>query len=319
MSINLPLYDEELQTYMLEGLVQNIDVLNSSSAGAILMGTGNFFGDFERTAHFDRMANLVERRDIDSSAAATPTTTSLIEDVAVNLDYRVRAKDSVENFKRRGGSIDQFIRLVGEQFAEDLVKRYLNLSVSALIAAVGSNASMTDTTLNTATTNIDHLLKAEELYGEKYGDIKAFMMNSQSYHALRKSESDILISNVAGIVIAEGMTATLGRPVIVSNIPSLTYDDTGTQRNRIMALTEGAITLTERGDRTTLIDTDGLGENISTLVAVDGTIKCDLKGYSYDEASGGKSPNDAAMATGANWNLITSNELSGASMVEALA
>lgn len=314
------IYDEEFQLAASEALVQNIDVLNSSSAGAIVMGTGDFFGNYERNAFYDRIANMVERRDIDSTAAVTASTLGQIEDVDVNLDYRIRVEASEEDFKRRGRSVDEFVRVTGEQFAENLVQRYVNLNIGALVAAVGANAGMSDATLNTATTNIDHLLKAEELYGEKYNDIRAFLMNAQSFHALRKSEKDdLLVENIGGLLVATGMTATLGRPVIVSNVPSLTYDDAGTQRNRIMALTEGAVMMTERGDRSTFIDRSSAGENISNRIAVDGTVKCGLKGYAYQDATAGKSPTDAVFQTASSWSPIVANELTGASLVEALA
>lgn len=320
MALLTPIYDEELQLAMMEALVQNIDVLNGSSNGAILMGTGDFFGNFQKDAFYDRIADLVVRRDIESTSAAAASGMSLIEDVEVNLDYRVRAKESEENFKRRGRSVDEFVRMVGTQMAEDLVKRYLNLNVGALTAAVGANAGMSNATLNTATAGIDHLLKADELFGERYGDVRAYLMNAASFHAIRKDEANnYQMDNVAGNLIVTGLTATMGKPVIVTNSPLLTYDDTGAQRNRIMALTEGAITMTERGDRATLIERDGGGENISTLVAVDGTIKCGLKGYAYDDATAGKSPTDAVYQTASSWNKIVENELTAASMVEALA
>lgn len=320
MALITPIYDEELQTAMIVSLVQNIDALNAMSAGTILMGTGDFFGNYEKETMYDRIPDLVKRRDIDSAAAVTPDVTTLVEDIAVALDYRVRASQSEEDFKRRGQSVDQFIQTIGSQFAEDLVKRYLNLSVGALVAAVDANLGMRDTTLNTATAGVDHLLKVDELFGERYGDVKAYMMNASSYHALRKDEANnYQIDRVSGLVVATGMTATMGKPVIVSNIPALTYDDAGTQRNRIIGLNEAAITMTERGDRSTFVDRDGTGENINTKVAVDGTIKCGLKGYAYDPTTGGKSPTDAVFQTASSWNQIIPNELTAASLVEALA
>jgi hypothetical protein len=33
-----------------------------------------------------------------------------------------------------------------------------------------------------------------------------------------------------------------------------------------------------------------------------------LKGYTWDEASGGKSPSDAALGTGANWDQVATSD-----------
>tara|TARA_R110000782_G_scaffold270483_1_gene371894 strand:- start:73774 stop:74736 length:963 start_codon:yes stop_codon:yes gene_type:complete len=319
MALLDPIYNEQLQTAMLEGLVQNIDVLNQSSAGTILLGTEDFYGNYMESTHYDRIADMIERRDITSDAATTDKRMSLIEDVEVVIDYKSKILETYENFRRRGKTMEEFVSVVGRQFAEEFVKRHLNLMVSGLVAAVDNNTAMVDVTLKAATASIDHLLKADELFGEKYGEVSAYLMNASAFHKLRKDQADnYKIDNVAGVLVATGMSFSLGKPVIVSNIPSLTYNDGTNDLNRILALTPSAINMNERSGRLTSMQEVTDQENLAMRIAIEGSVKCGIKGYAWDKANGGTTPSDAAIATGTNWDLITSNELSAAALVEAL-
>lgn len=40
---------------------------------------------------------------------------------------------------------------------------------------------------------------------------------------------------------------------------------------------------------------------------VDYTFGLSLKGYTWDESNGGKSPSDAALATGTNWDKVATS------------
>lgn len=50
------------------------------------------------------------------------------------------------------------------------------------------------------------------------------------------------------------------------------------------------------------IETTNGKQRIETTMQVDYTFGLGLKGYSWDENNGGKSPTDAELATGSNWD-----------------
>jgi hypothetical protein len=126
------------------------------------------------------------------------------------------------------------------------------------------------------------------------------------------------IDNVAGMQIITGMTETMGKPVIVSNIPSLVYDSgSGDLKNRVVALRPGAISMMERSGRLTRVDEVTDQENLGVRWAAEGSVKMGLMGYAWDTANGGASPTDAAIQTGTNWDAIVDNANTGISVVEA--
>lgn len=315
MALLTPIYDEYLQTAMVEALVQNINVLNEASAGAITFGVEDIIGDFDFSTEYGQITDLVKRRDITSNAGVTPDNLSLIENIKVLADYRMRASENWENFKRRGRSEEDLIQVVGKQFAEQLIQRYLNLGIGALVNAVDVNG-FKNATLNTSTAGVTHLLKAEELYAEHYNDIAAFIMHSNDFHALRRDEvENFKLDTVGGLTVVQGATASLGRPLIVTNAPALRFDAGASDfKGRILACKRGAINLVERAGRKVLIDESAAGENINKTFAVDGSIQFSLGGYAY--TAGTRSPTDAALQTGANWTALYDNVMTGACIVE---
>lgn len=316
MALLEPIYNEYLQTAMIEKLVQNINILNNASNGAITFGIEDVIGDFDFSTEYAQIADLVERRDITSNSSATPKSLSLLENVAVTLDYKMRSTENWENFKRRGRSDEDLINVVGSQFAEQLIQRYLNLGIGALVNAV-DNLGFKNEDLITTTASVNHLLAGEALYEEHYDSIAAFIMHSADFHALRKDEADnYKFDKVGGMMVVSGSTASLGRPLIVTNAPALTYDAGGSDfKGRILACRKGAVSMVERAGRKTLIEETAANENISKQYSADGAIQMRLGGYAYDNANGGRSPTDAAIQTGTNWDVLYENVMTGAAIV----
>lgn len=50
---------------------------------------------------------------------------------------------------------------------------------------------------------------------------------------------------------------------------------------------------------------------IETTLQIDYTFGLGLKGYTWDEGNGGKSPTDAELATGFNWDKVASKQTAG--------
>lgn len=309
-------YQDQLATAILEEMVQKIDVVNAMSANTILLGSESFSGDYKQTSFFDRITDLIERRDIDSDAAATDKRLSIKEDVEVVLDFKSRVFIKHEEMLRQGLTMEQATSNVATQFVEEFIKRHLNLSVAAAVAAAKNNSAMYDATLTANKLGYDHLLAADALFDSKYDEVSAYMMSPKSLFALRKDAKDTYkFDRVGGLLIATGVVETMGKPVIVSNIPALT--DSVNSKNLIMGLRPSAIQLTERANRITRVQDVTENENLGVRWASEGSVRLGLLGYAYDIASGGRSPSDATLTTGSNWDLITENELTGFSLVEA--
>jgi hypothetical protein len=284
------------------------------------MGTEGFMGHYLQESFFDRVTDLIERRDITVDTGTTDKRMSTKENVEVAIDFKSRVFESYENLLRTGRSLDTMTTLVARQFVEEFIKRHVNLAMGAAVNAAVTSATMYDASLTASTADFTHLLKGQELFADKYDEVAAYVVNVNAWFDIRRNiVSNYKFDTVGGVQIAQGMTETMGKPVIVSNIPSLSWDSDGMGdiKNRIVALRPGAIRLTERDGRVTRVHEVTDQENLGVRWATDGTVRVGLLGYEWDIANGGSSPTDANLQLGTNWDANMDASLSGISVVDA--
>jgi hypothetical protein len=324
MAILTPVYQTEFYTAVLEELARNVDVFNAGSNGTLLLGSEDYMGDYIKEAGYDRIANLITRRDVTVNTAVSDLNMALNEFIGVDIAHKVGPVfETYENFARRGRSIEEMARVIGQQFAGDFLARGLDLLVSAIVAAVGGVAALNDAGTNTATCNYKHLLTAQRLFGDQFKNVGAYLMNSESFFDLVEDGLDnYQIENVAGVQIVNGpLPGALGKPIIVADVPSLNYDSDamGELKGRVLALTMGAGRVMEKAGRRIVIEENVTGlENLGIRYQAETNTAIALKGYAWDTAAG-RNPTDAAISTTANWDLVVDAKLSAASMIEVEA
>lgn len=319
-----PIYQEQFYLGVIEELARTVDVFNAGSNGTLLLGSDQYMGDYIQEAMYDRIPGLIQRRDINVDTAVADLSMSLQEHVGVDVAHRVGPVfQKYEDFERRGRSIDEMAQIIGQQFAGDFLARGLDLIVSALVAATDNVSALKNATLNTQTTNYKHLVAGQKIFGDQFRNVDAYLMNSESFFDLMGDGLDnYKIDDVAGARIVSGVTqGALGKPIIVSDIPSLTYDaGAGDLKNRVLSLTTGAGSVIERGAARILVDDKVLGqENLGIRYQAETNTRLSVKGYAWDIANGGQNPTDAALATGSNWDLVVDPKNAAASIVETEA
>lgn len=320
MALLTPVYQTEFYTAVLEELARNVDVFNEGSNGTLILGSEDYMGDYIKETMYDRIGSLITRRDVTVNTAVADLYMALNEYVGVDVAHRIGPVfESIENFERRGRSIDEMGAVIGRQFAQDFMARGLDLLVSSLVAATDGVASLKDATDNTSTANYKHLLKAQKLFGDQFKNVGAYLMNSEAFFDIADDAlSNYVIENVAGMQIVTGVSSgAMGKPIIVADIPSLQYDaGAGDLKNRILALTDMAGRVIERTGRRIVIEDNVTGqENLGIRYQAETNTVIELKGYAWD-TSAGRNPTDAALATTANWNLVSDSKNAAASMVE---
>jgi hypothetical protein len=98
----------------------------------------------------------------------------------------------------------------------------------------------------------------------------------------------------------------LNKAVIVTDAPALYIAGTP-NKLRVLGLAAGAATVFDGGDVISNVETVNGKERIETSMQVDYTFGLALKGYTWDETNGGKSPTDVALATGTNWDRVATD------------
>jgi len=92
----------------------------------------------------------------------------------------------------------------------------------------------------------------------------------------------------------------LGRLVVVTDAPAL-FEAGAPDKDKILSLAAQAAVVYDGSDVIPNIETSNGNLRIETTMQVDYTFGLSINGYTWDETNGGKSPSDAALATGTNW------------------
>lgn len=313
-------YDDLFQTGAQEMLTKNINVFNAASGGTMLLGSSNIRGDYAKEAFYNRVAGLVSRRDITSVADATVLKMTEGEEVSVKLSRKIGpVEQTLEAFRRIARDPEEMSYILGQQWAEEMMVDAVQTMTASLVAAIGNNSdAFTDANKATAM-DFKAINEGKRIFGDQHSRIRALLMNSNSYFNLLDQGLDDKVDSVAGAIVRQGTAATQGLITIVVDDDSLTFDDAGTQRDRILFLTEGAVQFNEQGDRTIISELVTGKENLIGRFQGEYNSELAMKGVAWDTTNGGVNPNAAALALGTNWDYVQDYKNGPGSMIVRLA
>ena len=300
------IYSEQFNSGATEIMMQNAQVFNEASNGTILLSTQMHKGDYSQEAFFQEKT-LVGRRDTTSTAAATAIALTQTEDVKVKLNRKIGPVDqTLDSWRKIARDPEEMSYIVGTQYGKEIMLDYVNTSIAA-----ADNAFAQDLSYDGSAATINHaaLVQGLAMFGDRGQDVAAFVMHSKTYYDLVGQSIADKIYNVAGNTIHSGTAATLGRPVIISDISGLVTAGTPDTYSTL-ALMKGAISVEESEERTVLSETVLGLENIVGRIQGEGAWTLGLKGYAWDIANGGANPSAAALNTASNWDKIVSDDKS---------
>ena len=303
---DMVIYNQLAQTAYLERLQDNLDVFNKASNGAIRYVNEVIQGDFSQKS-FYRVGGGIEHRDVISVAKVTPKKIGAGEMVGVKTPYKYGPYSSTEEaFKRRARSPEEFAEIIGYDLADALVAGRLQYGLTALKAAITSNPDMIAKG-SIATDGRKALTKGMRKFGDKFGRISLWVMNSDTYFDIVDEALTNQVYGESELVIYGGLPGTLGKPVLVTDLVG---------DNDAFGLQAGALTVTESqapGFRAYDINDE---ENLAIGMRAEGTFNLDLLGYSWD-SSKGANPTLALLGADANWKkYATSNKMTAGTLLD---
>lgn len=307
---DLIIYNDLAQTAYLERIQDVIDVFNASSNGAIIFDNELIEGDLRKRS-FYKIGGAMEHRDVNSSSTVTGKKIGAAEMVGVKVPFKYGPYETTEEaFKRRARSPEEFSELLGQDYADAVLEGYVQYAMAALMASIGSNADMV-AAASFATDGKRALTKGMRKFGDRFGRIALWAMDSATYFDMVDQAITEKIYEEAGVVIYGGQPGTMGKPVLVADsMPAET----------IFGLQAGAVKVTESqapGFRSYNIDNQ---ENLAIGFRAEGTFNLDLMGYSWKDSTGGVNPNLAAVGAAANWNkYATSNKATAGVLIDLSA
>lgn len=302
----MQVFNKYIMPAIIETLGQQIQKFNAASGGAIMLSTGGWEGDFLQESFYAAIHSA--RRRVDryaSNGNATPTDLTQLKHSSVKVAGGfgpIRFEPGQMTWLNKPTA--EGIEVASRNFAEALLQDQLNSAIAASVAAISNQAAATNDVSATAGLTYSALNDAHAKFGDSSSLIVANVMTGQVYHKLIGQN----LANAQQLFQYGAVTVVdiLGKTVVVTDAPALYA--TGTPNlQKVLGLVAGAATVTDAGDVITNIDTTNGKERIETTMQVDYTFGLGLKGYTWDEANGGKSPTDAELATGTNWDKVATD------------
>lgn len=303
---DLAVFSEYTYSGMTEVLSQQVALFNQASNGGIVLRVNPIQGDFSDLAYWGLIDGLVRRRNAYGAGAVTPKNLKHLVDTMVKVAAGTPPVNmppgQFEWIKRNpeeGGAV------YGQQLAQATLADMLNTGLMAYVAALTGEADVYED-VSANPTSFNTLLRGAAKFGDRSNDLRSWVMHSKSLFdifgvALANTEGLFSFGNVN--VRQDGF----GRAFVVSDSPSLINVTPDPDAHYIAGLTAGAIVIETNDDFTQNVETKNGDENIQRSIQSEWSYNLGIKGYSWDKTSGGKSPNDAALATAANWDRVSTS------------
>ncbi len=307
------IYDKEFQSGQWEALDQNINAFNAASGNTIVLGSTALRGDYEKTAVFDAIdETTVSRRDPSSLSAADAKDLTQSELVSVNLYRKIGPiEKTLESWYQIAQTPEMLSFLVGQMVGGLKAKQALNTSVKAVRAALEGQTNLVYdiTSESVDSVTLSAMVKALSKFGDAFEKIRAWVMHSTQYFDLVGQQVTDKMDSVAGVIVYGGSPATMGKPVIVTDSPSLIDVNASADDDYwILGLVQNAVVIQESAQAGVLSDVVLGKENITGRIQGEFALNLGIKGMAWDTSNGGANPTDAKIATTTNWDKVVTSD-----------
>lgn len=303
----MQVFNEYVMPVVIQEFPQAIDKFNAASNDTIMLTASGFEGDFMERSFYTAVhtsQRRVDRYAVNGAVAAT--------DLAQDKDAAVKVAGGFGPIRYEPGQMtwlqkptQEAIIVISDNFIEALMADQLNTAIASLVAAISNQPSATNDVSGGAVIQQTTINSTLALFGDRSQAISALVMTGQMYHnligeAINNSNN---LFEVGGIAVTQGRAFGQGRAIIITDAPALN----ATAKERVLGLQTGAALIGDSGDIQTNIDTRNGNERIESTWQADYTFTVQLLGYTWDTVNGGKSPSDADLATGTNWDLTANS------------
>lgn len=300
------IYHEQFFGGFSEALEQQSDLFNAAGAGSIILQPRRLKGDYEQESFFQNISNLISRRDVTSTAAATDLAMTQDEFIGVKVNRKIGPVTQTRDSFRKLGSDPEIMSFVlGQQIGKAVSVEMADTAIGCLKAALtgfNSGNMVHDGTAGTVTHS--SLVSTMAKMGDAAQNIAAWVMHSKTYFDLVGQAIADKVYEVAGVTIYTGAVATLGRPAIVIDSAPLVTSGTPDTYG-VLGLVQGAAVVDESEGQDIVTDTITGQENILQRLQGEYAYNVKIRGCKWDVANGGANPNDTALRTSTNWDDVT--------------
>jgi hypothetical protein len=302
----MQVFNQYIMPATIETLDQMVEKFNAASRNTIRLTTEGFDGDFLQESFFAAIHSAqrrVDRYASQASASATDLTQLKHSSVKIAGGFGpIRFEPGQLTWLQKPTA--EGIEVASRNFAEALMADQLNTAIAALVAAIENNSDATNDVSASGGLSYNALNDAHAKFGDHSGNVLSNVMTGSVYHKLIGQN----LTNTPQLFQAQNVTVVdiLGKAVVVTDAPAL-YEAGTPNKQKVLGLVESAAIVHDAGDVISNIETSNGQTRIETTMQVDYTFGLGLKGYTWDETNGGKSPTDAELATGTNWDQVATS------------
>lgn len=309
---DLAVYSEYAYSSFTEVLQQQLNLFNAASGGTIVLQSAAHQGDFSDVAFFAKIAGgVVRRRNAYGSGAVSEKSLKHLVDTMVKIAAGtppIRIDPGQFRWIQQNPEVAGVA--LGQQLAVDTLADMLNTSLGATVAALsGVPAVVHDITGATAPDDQMSFIAqtdASAKFGDMSSRIQAWVMHSKPMHQLYKNaltNNERLFTYGSVNVVRD----PFGRVYVMTDSPNLVAAGTPNVYNTL-GLVPGAIMVDQNNDFDANEETKNGDENIIRTYQAEWSYELGIMGFAWDKANGGKSPNDAAILQGTNWDRYSTSE-----------
>lgn len=305
------IFSEQVQTVSTEIVAQQIDKFNQASRGSIILRTAEHMGDFADNAYYGLLQGIVRSRNVYGNGTVNEKALRQILDTMVKVAKGtppIRTDAAWWRWMAQDPSVAGAI--IGQQLAPAMMQDFLNTGINCAVAALSGNSGIIFDETGTSDSNKKMTVVAQNKAAQKFGDqssnIVAWVLHSTPMHdfwdaSARGTNGNSFLFQYGTLNV---MSDPFGRIYIVTDAPGLVNDDDG---YFTLGLAPGAIRIDRNDDFEDNVDNRNGFENIRKTYQAEWSFNIGINGYTWDKASGGASPSDAALAMSSNWDVIATD------------
>jgi hypothetical protein len=303
---DMKVFNAHLKEATIETLAQMVEKFNAASGGAIQLTTSGFEGDYLTKSMFSSLhaaQRRVDRYATNTSASETALAQIQHNTVKVAGGFGPIAwEPSQLSYVQQNPALA--VSVISQNLSEAIMKDMLNTGIAAAVAAIENVGATAYNDTGTGPITLADINLAHAKFGDMSQLLICDVMDGTTYHNL----IGLNLANAATLFQAGNVTVVsiLGKMVVVTDAPALRESGTGADQ-KVLSLAAGGIVVHDASDLITNIETSNGSQRIKTTMQADYTFGLGLKGYAWDVTSGGKSPTDAELATGSNWDKIATS------------
>lgn len=311
---NMKVFNEYLKSATIETLAQDVEKFNAASAGSIRLTTQGIDGDFLQESFWSSLhaaQRRVDRYAANNTAAATALAQKQYDAVKVAGGFGpILWEPSQLSWIEKNPA--EALEVISRNLSEAIVSDQLNTAILALVAAISNQSAATNDVSAAAGITYAAINAAHAKFGDASNRIVAQVMTGEVFHKLIGQN----LSNAQQLFQAGNVTIVdiLGKAVIVTDAPALFTSGTP-DKQKVLSLVDGAAVVMDGSDLITNIETNNGKTRIETTFQADYSFGLALKGYTWDTANGGKSPDNTELGTGSNWDLVANSVKGSAGVI----